>query len=337
MSSRAQQIHSQAIIVDGHNDSLVLRRAKNDPMDFGPPNPKNHVDLPRLKQGGMTALFSYVGGDDLHTSLELWDAIYYHLETYPADFTLALRADDIRQAKRAGKIAFLGQLESCACLGNSLRLLRMQHRLGLRIANLTHGEGQDGNESALQGDASQFDYCTAADREAARKEMKGLTDFGREVVQACNEMGLIIDLAHANDRTFYETVKLSEKPCIFSHGCVFAVSPHWRGLTDDQIKALAAKGGVMAVAFYTKFIHKDEPSMEKLMDQVEHVITLVGPDHIAFGSDYDGLPEEEIPIPPHVGRLGEFTEALVGRGFDEGTILKVLGGNFLRVIAEVCG
>jgi membrane dipeptidase len=337
MPSRAQQIHSQAVIVDGHNDSLVLKRANDDPMDFGPPNPKYHVDLPRLKQGGLTALFSYVGGDDLHASLELWDAIHYHLETYPADFSLALRADDVRQAKSDGKIAFFGQLESCACLGNSLRLLRVQHRLGLRIANLTHGEGQDKNENALQVDSSLFDYCTAADRETARREMKGLTDFGREVIRACNEMGLVIDLAHANDRTFYETVELSEKPCIFSHGCVFAVSPHWRGLTDDQIKALAAKGGVMAVAFYTKFIHKDEPSMDRLIDQVEHVIALVGPDHIAFGSDYDGLPVEEIPIPPHMGRLAEFTEAMVERGLEEETILKVLGGNFLRVIEEVCG
>jgi membrane dipeptidase len=106
---------------------------------------------------------------------------------------------------------------------------------------------------------------------------------------------------------------------------------------DDQIRALADSGGVMGVGFYDKFIHQHEPSMDRLMDQVEHVIALVGPDHIGIGSDFDGLPDEAVPIPAHVGRLVEFTEAMVSRGFDDETILKVLGGNFLRVVEEVWG
>jgi len=150
-------------------------------------------------------------------------------------------------------------------------------------------------------------------------------------------MGIVVDTAHANDRTFYEALEASRKPCIFSHGGVFALCPHWRGLTDDQIRALAERGGVMGVAFYRKFIHPDDPTLERLIDQVEHVVSLVGPDHIGFGSDFDGLPEGSVPIPAHMGVLHEFTEGLIGRGFEEETILKILGGNFLRVIEEVCG
>lgn len=331
------QLHQQAIILDAHNDTLALKLSRRESLDLGPDNPRYHVDRRRLHEGGVTALFTYVGARDLAQSLELWDGLYYNLETYPQDFALARDAAEVRAAKQASKIAFIGQLESCTCLQNRLALLRMQHRLGLRVANLTHGEGQDREETALQVDSSDFGYCTEEEHDTARRNLRGLTAFGRETVAACNELGLIVDLAHANVKTFYEAVELSSKPCIFSHGCVFAITPHWRGLTDDQIKALAVSGGVMGVAFYTKFIHQHKPSMEKLMDQVVHVVDLVGPDHVGIGSDFDGLPEEEIPIPPHIGRLGEFTTALAGRGFSEETILKILGGNFLRVMKTVCG
>lgn len=332
----AAALHHSAIVIDGHNDSLVLKRQNGDPMDFGPADDRYHVDLPRLKQAGLTAFNNYVGARELDVSLELWEALHWHVDQYPGDFLLARNAQDIRRAKSAGKVALIGQLESCTCLGGSLKVLSLMHRLGLRVANVTHGEATGEYEHALQVDKSPFDYTTAEAREAARREMKGLTGFGREVIAACNQIGIVVDLAHANDATFYGALELSQKPCIFSHGCVFAVSPHWRGLTDDQIRALAVNGGVMGVAFYTKFIHPDHPSMEKLMDQVAHVIDLVGPDHIGFGSDYDGLPKEEIPIPPHMGRLVEFTEALVKRGFEEEIVLKVLGGNLLRVFEEVC-
>jgi membrane dipeptidase len=333
----AQQIHTQAIILDAHNDSLALKLSKADPLDFGPANDAYHVDLPRMEKAGLTAFFSYVGARDLAVSLQLWDAVHWHLDTYPDDFTLAGTAADVRQAKAAGKIAFIGQLESCACLHQSLRVLSLQHRLGLRVANLTHGEGQAEHEDSLQGDKSPFDYTDTTAREAARVEMKGLTDFGRELIGACNDTGLLVDLAHANDRTFYDALELSHRPCVFSHGSVFALCPHWRALTDDQIRALAATGGVMGVAFYRKFIHPEDPTLERLLDQVEHVINLVGPDHIGFGSDFDGLPEDSVPIPAHMGVLEEFTDGLIRRGLDEETILKILGGNFLRVFEEACG
>jgi membrane dipeptidase len=330
-----QQLHREAVIFDGHNDSLALKLERGDMMDFGPANPHYHVDLPRLRESGLTAFNNYVGARDLPTSLAIWDAILWHVDTYPHDFLLARNAGDIHRAKSEGKIAFVAQLESCACLGERLGALSLQHRLGLRVANLSHGEGSSRHEHALQVDNSPFDYTTADERETARHELKGLTGFGRDVVRACNEMGIVVDTAHANDRAFYDAVELSEKPCIFSHGCVFAICPHWRGLTDDQIKLLAEKGGVMGVAFFDKFIHQDAPSLDKLMDQIEHVVDLVGPDHIGFGSDFDGI-GEAVPIPAHQGRLIEFTKALAQR-FDEGTVKKVLGGNFLRVFGEVCG
>lgn len=337
MDARAQALHQQAIIVDAHNDSLARMRSKGDPMDLGAVDEPYHCNTARLRESGITALFSYVGSTDLLTSLELWQALLRHPEVYPDTYVLARDAADIRRAKQDHRIALVGQLESCSCLGNSLGALELFHRLGLRVANLTHGEGLDRHETALQVDSSVFDYTTADARQAMRREMRGLTEFGRDVVNTCNSLGIIVDLAHANDQTFFDAVELSQQPCIFSHGCIFAICPHFRGLMDDQIRALAASGGVMGVAFYHRFIHQEAPSMDRLMDQVEHVVNLVGPEHVGIGSDYDGLPDDAVPIPPHPGRLIEFTEALVRRGFDDDTVTKILGGNFLRVFQAVCG
>lgn len=336
MTDTVTALHQRAMIIDGHNDSLPLRLERGDSLDLGLVAPRYQVDLPRMLQGGLTAMMTYVGGHDLALSLELWQGLLSNVESHP-ELVLGLSAAALREAKAGGQIALIPQLESCSCLGHRLGVLAFMARLGLRGANLTHGEGLDRHETALQVDSSEFGYCTRADREAARRELRGLTDFGREVIAAAGELNIIVDLAHANDRTFYETLEASARPCIFSHGCVFAICHHWRGLTDDQIRALAANGGVMGVAFYRKFIHPEAPSMDRLLDQVEHVIELVGPDHVGFGADYDGLPEGDVPIPPDVAHLAEFTAALLGRGLGEETVLKILGGNFLRVMETVGG
>lgn len=330
------EVHADAIIFDGHNDSLPMRLERGEAADLGPPNEAYQVDLPRWREAGVTAVNVCIGLREVQLSLALWEAMHWNLERYPSALVLARTASDIRRAKGEGRTALVPQIESCACLGEDLSVLQLFRRLGLRVVNLSHGEGKDVAEGAVQTDSSQFGYVSAEAREQARTQLRGLTAFGREVVQACNDLGLVVDLAHANDRTFYEAVELSRQPCIFSHGCVFAVCNHWRGLTDRQIQVLAEAGGVLAVAFYGKFIHPSDPTMARLLDQVEHVIDLVGPDHVGFGSDFDGLPPEAVVIPAHQGRLVEFTEALLTR-FDEMTVRKVLGENLLRVFAEVCG
>jgi membrane dipeptidase len=240
--------------------------------------------------------------------------------------------EDVRAAKRAGAIGIVAQLESLSCCMGDLGALRALHRLGVRVGNLTHGEA---GEHGCQGEKSVFDYCAAEDRERMRREPGGLTDFGRAAIGEMNRLGIVVDLAHANDAAFYEALEVTEAPPVFSHGAVFAVCPHSRGLTDEQIKALAEAGGVHGVACYTKFIHQEHPDLKTLVDQIEHSINLVGPDHVGIGADYDGLPDEEVPVPAHVGRLWEITEEMVSRDWDEETVRKVLGGNFLRVLDEV--
>lgn len=313
---------------------MVLRLSRGDTLDLAVALDGYHVDLPRLREGGVTAMFSYCGSGDLVKALQILDATHQMLADHPDEFVLVGRAEDVREAKAAGKVGIIPQLESLSCCMGELGVLRVLHRLGVRVGNLTHGEAP---EHGCQGEASPFEYCAATDRERMRKEMKGLTDFGREAIAQMNRLGIVMDLAHANDAVFFEAVELTETAPVFSHGGVFALCPHTRGLTDEQIRTLADAGGVHGIACYTKFIHQEHPNMKALVDQIEHSVNLVGPDHVGIGADYDGLPEDEIPIPPHVGRLGEITEEMVSRGWDEETTKKVLGGNFLRVLDEVIG
>jgi membrane dipeptidase len=236
------------------------------------------------------------------------------------------------RARREGKVGLIGQLESCRLLHKNLRVLHAMHKMGVRVAGLSHGEGAE--EFDLQAAKSPFGYCTPAEREAARNEKEGLTGFGREAVPELNRMGIVVDLAHARDAAFYEALALTKAPVEFSHGAVFALSPHWRNLTDDQLRALAGNGGVIGIASYPNFIDQDpeKQTIRRFVDHIEYVCELVGDDHVGFGSDYDGMGRETQAIIPSYAETPQLTQLMLDRGFSEETILKFWGGNFLRVM-----
>jgi membrane dipeptidase len=333
ISAKALALHRKAVIIDGHSDSLIEHWARKDSMDLGQDWPAYQVDLKRMKAGGLTAMNSMVGGANLVQDLELWAGMYENIERHPADFLLVDKPDDILRAKREGKVGLIGQLEGCQLLNNSLRVLAVLRRLGVRVAGLTHGEG--GGEFDLQAAKSPFGYCTQADRDKARQDAAGLTDFGREAVAEFNRLGVVVDLAHANDAAFYEAIQLSKRPVEFSHGAVFALSPHWRALTDDQLKALAANGGVIGIAVYPGFIDQDpaKQTIQRFVDHVEYVCEKFGDDYAGFGADYDGMGEAK-PVIASYADLPRVTQIMLDRGFSEATILKFWGGNFLRVMRQ---
>lgn len=328
ISAEARKLHEECICIDGHNDSLIEHWAREEPMDFTGDCSDYQVGLGRLRAGGVTAVFSMVGGGDLHQSLELWDAMYFHAEEYPQDFLLVLEPSDVHRAKRENKIGLIGQLESCTLLGQSLRVLQVLYRLGLRVANLTHGEAE---EDSLHGTKSPFDFCTLADRNRARRDFNGLTDFGREAIAAMNRIGLVVDLAHTQDASYFEAIELSTRPVVFSHGNCFALSPHWRNLTDDQLRALGENRGVIGLAFLPEFIDPDNPSLDRLVDHIEYVCEIIGDDHVGYGADYDGM-GNRTAIPPDPSHLPLLTQRMLDRGFSKSTIRKFWGDNLLRVL-----
>jgi len=335
ISEKAQALHDKAILIDGHNDSIIEHWARKESMDMTPDLPDYQVDLRRMRAGGLTAMNSMVGGGDLFQCIELWDGMYEHIENHPDDYLIVDTADDIYRAKREGKIGLIGQLESCTALGRSLRPMRVMHKLGVRVANLTHGEAE---EDSLHGTKSPFDFCELSDRQRARKDFQGLTDFGREAIPEINRLGMVVDLAHTQDASYFEAIDLSEAPVMFSHGNVFGLSPHWRNLTDDQLRALADNGGVIGLAFLPEFLARDpgNQTLDRLVDHIEYVCDLIGDDYVGFGADYDGM-GKRVAIPPSYAETPQVTQLMLDRGFSEETILKFWGGNFLRVITEAQG
>ena len=330
----AERVHRTLITVDGHNDTPVERVAKKERIEgWEKRDTRYHTDIPRMKEGNLTCAFFIVGNGpsaDLRVTVEQMLA---SIEKNPDDLLLVDRSADVERAHATGRIGVLMAIEGVAkWLEGKLDVLGLYHRLGVRAVGITHGEGGD-EPALLQRTKSPFGPCTAADRENERKNAGGLTDFGKAFLAESNARGIVTDLAHTNDKAFFEVLERSRLPVVMSHTAVFAQCPHWRCLTNDQIKALAQNGGVMGVSFVPFFIDPVKPSLDRVVDHICYVADLVGIDHVGIGTDFDGI-GQLVPLVPDVSRLAVLTHAMMERGMSEEEIRKVWGGNFLRVFRE---
>jgi membrane dipeptidase len=319
------------LLADGHCDSLILRWARDDPLDLADVNPVYQVDLPRLRQGGMDCLFTMVGDNNLAQSSELLDAAYEMCRAHPADFAICTTASQVRLARSEGKIAIVLTIEGQSMFDESLSHLRNWHRLGVRLASITHGGGR---RPELQYDRSHFGYISPQERGNLRRQSKGLTPFGSEALREMARLDVAVDLAHANDAAFWEVMEYAECPVSYTHGGCYALCPHSRALTDEMMKALAAKGGVMGIAFYRGFIDREKPTLDRLCDHFIHALEIMGPDHVGIGSDFDGTSGLLRPIPHDVSALEELFEALAKRAVGDETMRRVAGENFLRLLPK---
>lgn len=317
------------LILDAHNDSLILRQVHDDPMDLADVDPTYQVDLPRLRKGGMNCLFCMVGDNDLRQSGILTDAAHEMCRLHADDFRLCRTASEVRTAYADGRIAIVLTIEGQRMFDERLEHLRNAHRLGVRVASITHGGGR---RPELQYDASYFGYISSQERENMRQQSKGLTPFARESLAEMARLKIAVDVAHINDTAFWELMDIAECPVCYTHGCCYALCPHSRGLTDEMMKALAEKGGVMGLAFYRAFIHQTDPSLDRLCDHFVHALEIIGPDHVGIGSDFDGTSARLRPIPEDVSQLEVLFEALAKRDVDEEILRKIAGENFLRLL-----
>jgi membrane dipeptidase len=331
---QAWAVHRKCLIIDGHQDSSVRRFArKENPDTWMQRDTSYHADIPRMKEGGQQYVGLFLVEDSSVTSLwTISEFILEQIERHPEDLMLVLSSKDAVRAGKTGKVGIIMEVEGPArWLEGNVDILHLMYRLGVRSVHITHGEGGSG-PTFLQGAQSAFGFCTPKDREEQRKNAVGLTPFGMEVLKKENELGMITDLAHTNDKAFFDVMEHSLRPPICSHTAVFSLCNHYRCLTDDQIRALAAKGGVMGIVVYPEFIDADpkKATIDRVVDHILYVADLVGIDTVGFGSDYDGF--EEIPIVPEVSQLVNLTRAMLSRGMTEEEIRKFWGGNFLRVL-----
>jgi membrane dipeptidase len=243
---RARRIHAETIGVDSHIDTL--QRVLNGKEDITRPTGKGHADLPRLRQAGMRAPFFalyvptyYKGSEAVRRTLQLRDAMQSLLDAHPDQIQLALSASDIERIAKTGRIAAVLTIESGHAIADNLAVLRTYHRLGVRSMTLTH-----------------FRNTNWADSSTDKAEHNGLTGFGREVVREMNRIGMIVDISHVSDKTFFDTLAVTSKPVIASHSSCRALTDVPRNMTDDMIRALAKNGGVIGINFGASFLSQKE-------------------------------------------------------------------------------
>ena len=338
VSPRAMRVYRAAIVVDMHDD--MPTKMLDDHYDpdvrhapgFGPT--EGHTDLPRLLESGITAEFLSAFVDASYAAKrpdESYRRVGLYLDTI-AGFAIRHRdklifartAADVRRAKAEGKVAIFIGVEGGHAIENSLDRLDDLYRRGARYMTLTWNNGNDWAGSSIG---------------AGGTRTGGLTSFGRTVIREMNRLGMLVDLSHVSDSTFFEAIAASTAPVICSHSSARAINDHPRNLSDDQLRAIARNGGVVNVNFYSRFL---DPAFAEgratplsvLIDHIDHIAKVAGVDHVGIGSDFDGvtaLPEGM----EDVTRLPRLAQALLDRGYSESEVTQILGGNMLRVMEQV--
>jgi membrane dipeptidase len=214
-------------------------------------------------------------------------------------------------------------LENGSPIGDSIDNIKWFYDKGIRYITLCHSS-----------DNQICDSCASAE-----KTWGGLSPFGKEVVAEMNRLGILVDVSHVSDDTFYDVLKYSSRPVVATHSCCRAICGHPRNMTDDMIKALADAGGVIQINFYPFFLDPEftdidssiRPSYKKVADHIDHVVNLVGIDHVGIGSDFDG-----IEVTPEgmddISMMPVLFEELKDRGYSDSDLEKLAGENFFRVL-----
>jgi membrane dipeptidase len=362
----AQDIHFKSILVDTHNDCLTACIEKKVALDADLTG-INHSDLARFKKGGVDYQLFSVWCDGQKAKPYAWamremDSLYAVAARNPDKMVIAKSWKQIQKALKQQKLVAQFGIEGGHMIEDDLAKLQTFYERGARYMTLTHNNSTSWASS--HSDEKNPDF----------KGTKGLTDFGKKVVQKMNQLGMIVDVSHVGEATFWDVIKTTQKPIIASHSNAYSICPVSRNLKDDQILAIGKNGGVIHLNFYSAFVDIDfwqkdvafrknhaaevdsllatgiqmeyafmlisdkyaeesdaiKPDLEQLMKHFDHIVQLIGVDHVGLGSDFDGINSAPKQLKTVVD-YPKFTQALIARGYSDQDISKVLGGNFLRV------
>jgi len=369
ISAHARKLHFSSIVVDTHDDTT--QRFLDGKFDLGPRNAAGSIDIPRMREGNLSAIFFSIwipskitGPEAVDRALVQIDAVREQVRKHPNDLVLATTAAEIREARKQGKIATLMGVEGGHMINSDLGVLRSYAALGVRYMTLTHS----GNDEW-------------ADSSTDKAVHNGLTDFGKEVVREMNRLGMMVDISHVSDKTFYDALEVSKAPLIASHSSCRAICDAPRNMTDQMMKDLAAKGGVVQINYHIGFLSQEFRNAEranpelnkaiglevtkrcgenegcqliegdrltreyveqgkfprvdytKIIEHIDHAVKVAGIDHVGLGSDFDGA---NMPYGMEdASKLPRITEALLQKGYSEGDVKKILGENTLRLMTDV--
>ncbi len=370
---KASKIHQKIFTVDTHADAPInmMEMAgfdigkKHDYTEDG-----TQIDFPRMKSGGMDAMFFAVylaqgqrtpegNAEAKEKALAIFSKIHEAIRANAEEVSLVKTPREAYRNHREGKLGVFIGMENGWPIGRDLSNLKLYYDLGLRYITLAHSYNNDLSDSS--GDPEG-------------EEHGGLSDLGREAVAEMNRLGIMVDVSHLSDKAFYEVLKVSKSPVIASHSSCRAICDVKRNMTDDMIKALAAKGGVIHINFVADFLKKpsnevaisiktirtqtmkadilpedkkklnqelrqikykypeDVPTVKDVVNHIDHVVALVGIDHVGIGMDMDG--GSDVLGIEDVSKIREVTIELLRRGYSKKAIKKIWGANTMRVLSE---
>ena len=324
---KAKEIHSRILSVDTHTDTPLWFTRGAFSLGW---RKSNQVSIQKMEEGYLDSQFlaAFLAQKELDAESsqkavekcqKMLEGIFADVEKYKDYCGIALTEEDARRLKAEGKKAFFLGIENGYGIGKDIKNIKKYKDMGVQYMTLCHSYDNDiCNSSSNTADAS-----------------KGLTPFGRKVVKEMNKVGMLIDISHASEGTFWDAIKYSKDPIFASHSSVKALCDHDRNLTDDQLRALAKNGGVIHICIYGGYLNKDAEaaSIEDVVAHIDHAVKVAGIDHVGIGSDFDG----------GGGVLGcngdndmiNITVKLLEKGYSEEDIRKIWGGNFFRVLDQV--
>jgi len=369
ISEKARRLHFSSIVIDTHTDTT--QRFIDGDFDLAPRNEKGSVDIPRMKEGGVDAIFFAVwmpskvrGPVAVERAQKQIEAVHSQVTKHSNDLVFATTADQIRAARAQKKIAILLGIEGGHMINSDLAVLRKFSAEGVRYMTLTHS----GN-------------CEWADSSTDKPVHNGLSPFGKQVIAEMNRLGMMVDVSHVSDKTFHDVLAVSKAPVFASHSNCRALCDHPRNMSDAMIRELAAKGGVIQINFHVGFLSLEFRNAERadpkinqaialevqkrcgnkegcqliegdritreyveagklprvdwteIIDHIDHAVKIAGIDHVGIGSDFDGA---NMPFGMEdASMLPKITDALLQKGYTEGDVKKILGENTLRLMADV--
>ncbi len=367
---KAAKIHQKALTIDTHADVPIMMAKEgfdiNQKHDWG--NDGSQIDFPRMKEGGMDGMFFavYVGqgkrtpegnAEAKEKALKIFDLIHSALKKYPDVAELAVTAADAKRIHQTGKRIVLIGMENGWPIGTDLANLDLYYNLGLRYITLSHSFNNDICDSSTDPQDAEY---------------QGLSSYGEQVVKRMNELGIMVDISHVSDSTFYDVLRLTKSPVIASHSSCRDLCDHKRNMNDEMIRALGRNGGVIHINFVPDFVKKPSqqheislkelrmrmmraetsmeeqkqidaalkklkkqystelPTVQDVVNHIDRAVKLAGIDHVGIGMDMDG--GGEVEGCKDVSQIGNITLELLRRGYSKKDIIKIWGGNTLRVM-----
>jgi membrane dipeptidase len=369
ISPQARRLHFSSIVIDTHTDTT--QRFIDGDFDLAPRNEKGSVDIPRMKEGGLDAIFFAVwmpskvrGPIAVERAQKQIDAVQAQIKKHANDLVFATTADQIRAARAQNKIAILLGIEGGHMINSDLAVLRKFSAEGVRYMTLTHSGNSEWADSSTDKPAHN-----------------GLSPVGKQVIAEMNRLGMIVDVSHVSDKTFHDVLAASKAPVFASHSNCRALCDHPRNMSDAMIRELAAKGGIIQINFHVGFLSQEFRNAERadpkinqaialevhkrcgdkegcqliegdritrefveqgklprvewttIVDHIDHAVKIAGIDHVGIGSDFDGA---NMPFGMEdASMLPKITGSLLQKGYTEGDVKKILGENTLRLMVDV--